>query len=275
MTFVGRILIVMTLVMSILFAGLSMVVLATHINWRDRAATLRDQVAALEQANQRIQEAMEAAREQIAREQAARRHEVAILHTQVDQALAQLRQSETLLASEQSNHSTLQQTAKVAVNELDRLTTEVVALRGDLRSNREARDTKHQELVAKIDETNMLKGQQDRMQERVLQLSETVARYKKVADAAGFTEFDDVENVPPKVDGVVTAVGRNNLIEISIGSDDGLKNGHELDVFRGSTYLGRVIVRDAKPDRSVVEIIPEFRKGLIKKNDRVASRIVG
>ncbi len=274
MTFVGRILIVMTLVMSILFAGLASVVLATHINWRERATQLRDQVAALEQANQRIQEAMEAAREQIAREQAARKYEVAILHTQVDQAQAQLRQSETLLASEQSNHSTLQQTARVAINELDRLTNEVVALRDDLRNNRQARDEKHLELVAQIDETNMLKGQKARLDERVAQLSESVSRYKRVADAAGITEFDDVENIPPAVDGVVTAVGRGNLLEISIGSDDGLKKGHTLDVFRGATYLGRVVVREAKPDRSVVEILPEYRRGLIRKNDRVASRIV-
>ena len=274
MTFVGRILIVMTLVMSILFAGLASVVLATHINWRERATQLRDQVAALEQANQRIQEAMEAAREQIAREQAARKYEVAILHTQVDQAQAQLRQSETLLASEQSNHSTLQQTARVAINELDRLTNEVVALRDDLRNNWQARDEKHLELVAQIDETNMLKGQKARLDERVAQLSESVSRYKRVADAAGITEFDDVENIPPAVDGVVTAVGRGNLLEISIGSDDGLKKGHTLDVFRGATYLGRVVVREAKPDRSVVEILPEYRRGLIRKNDRVASRIV-
>lgn len=120
----------------------------------------------------------------------------------------------------------------------------------------------------------MLKGQKARLDERVAQLSESVSRYKRVADAAGITEFDDVENIPPAVDGVVTAVGRGNLLEISIGSDDGLKKGHTLDVFRGATYLGRVVVREAKPDRSVVEILPEYRRGLIRKNDRVASRIV-
>jgi septal ring factor EnvC (AmiA/AmiB activator) len=273
-TFVGRILIVITLVMSILFASLAVVVFATHTNWRSRAADLEKKVSSLELANRQIQQDMAATQEQIAREQAARRFEVAILHTQVDQSEAQLQQSEALLATEQSNHSTLQESAKVAVNELARLTTEVGGLRNDLRQNREARDVKHEQLVAQVDETNALQGQKNNLEERNLALAEQVARFKRVADAAGITEFDNIENVPPSVDGVVMAVGRSNLLEISIGSDDGLKEGHTLDVFRDGTYLGRVVVRKASPDRSVVEIMPEYRKGLIKKGDRVATRIV-
>ena len=274
MNFVGRILIVLTLVMSILFFGLSIVVFATHTNWRSRAADLEKKVSALDLANRQIQEDMEATKQQIAREQAARRFEVAILHTQVDQAETQLQQSESLLATEQSNHSTLQESAKVAVNDLARLTTEVGGLRDEVRTNRQARDEKHAQLVSQIDETNALQGQKANLEERAMTLAEQVARYKRVADAAGITEFDAVDNVPPAVDGVVMAVGRGNLLEISIGSDDGLKEGHTLDVFRDGTYLGRVVVRKATPDRAVVEIMPEYRKGLIKKGDRVATRIV-
>lgn len=274
MNFVGRILIVVTLVMSILFASLSVAVFATHVNWRERAADLEKKVGQLELARTQLQRDIEATEEQIAREQAARKFEVAILHTQVDQAQAQLQQSEALLAQEQSAHSTLEESSKVAVNELARLTSEVGDLRTSLRDNRQARDAKHSELVSKIDEVNALQGQKANLEERTMTLSEQVARYKKVADAAGISEFDNVENVPPAVDGVVVAVGKGDLLEISIGSDDGLKQGHTLDVFRQGTYLGRVVVRKASPDRSVVQIVPEYRKGLIKKGDRVATRII-
>lgn len=70
------------------------------------------------------------------------------------------------------------------------------------------------------------------------------------------------------VDGVVLVV-RKDLVEISIGSDDGLRKGHRLDVYRESTYLGRVAVRRTAPDRAVAEIIPAFHKGQIRKGDVV------
>ena len=86
-------------------------------------------------------------------------------------------------------------------------------------------------------------------------------------------EFAPVDHKAPTVDGVVTAVGAKDLLEISIGSDDGLRKGHTLEVYRANSYLGRVIVRETWPDRAVVQIIPEYRKGMIKKGDRVATKL--
>ena len=74
---------------------------------------------------------------------------------------------------------------------------------------------------------------------------------------------------------IVTKVGEKVLIEVSIGSDDGLRKGHTLEVFRNQSYLGRVVVKSLQPDRAVCEIIPEYRKGIIKRGDRVATRIIG
>jgi hypothetical protein len=75
------------------------------------------------------------------------------------------------------------------------------------------------------------------------------------------------------VEGVVTAVGAKDLLEISIGADDGLKKGHTLEIYRSNSYLGRVQVMETWPDRAVVKIIPEYRKVIIKKGDRVATKL--
>jgi len=75
----------------------------------------------------------------------------------------------------------------------------------------------------------------------------------------------------------LTVGGAGGLIEISVGSDAGLHKGHRLEVYRtgasGSTYLGRVEVVEAVPDRAVCKIVPEFQKGAIQKGDHVASRL--
>ena len=82
-----------------------------------------------------------------------------------------------------------------------------------------------------------------------------------------------VDGIAPRLDGYVTAVSDKNLIEISIGSDDGLRAHHFMEVYRKNTYVGRVEIVMVEPDRAVAKIIPEFRRGIIKKGDRVATKL--
>ena len=72
---------------------------------------------------------------------------------------------------------------------------------------------------------------------------------------------------------IVVNVGDKELIEISIGDDDGILIGHQLDVYRDDAYLGKVVVVKTSPDRAVAEIIPEFKRGTIRKGDRVATKL--
>jgi hypothetical protein len=84
---------------------------------------------------------------------------------------------------------------------------------------------------------------------------------------------------PPRLDGVILASRATGYVEISLGSDDGLEKGHELDVYRvGPTvaenkYLGKVRVVQTEPDKSVAQILPNFKRGAIQKEDRVATRL--
>ena len=63
-----------------------------------------------------------------------------------------------------------------------------------------------------------------------------------------------------------------DLVEISIGADDGLKVGHALDVYRGNQYLGRIVIKKTSPDRAVGQIIKELQRGQIKRGDRVTTK---
>ena len=76
------------------------------------------------------------------------------------------------------------------------------------------------------------------------------------------------------IEGVVFTV-QGGLLEISIGSDDGVSKGAWLRIFRadGSMYLGKAQVLQTAPDKSVCKVLPETRKGVITKGDRVSSGI--
>jgi hypothetical protein len=88
---------------------------------------------------------------------------------------------------------------------------------------------------------------------------------------------------PPKdVRGVVTATNKNGLAQISVGSDNGVSVGNELDVFRvnpenplASQYLGKLRVTRVEPKAAVGQFVAAGREKLPKEGDEVAASITG
>ena len=74
----------------------------------------------------------------------------------------------------------------------------------------------------------------------------------------------------------MTAVTGANLVEISLGEDDGLREGHDLEVYRirggRHSYVGRVKVVSVQPDRAVCKVDPNFRQSNIERQDRVKTK---
>jgi hypothetical protein len=84
------------------------------------------------------------------------------------------------------------------------------------------------------------------------------------------------EDLPPPVDGVIRAV-TGELIEISLGADNGLKKGHRLDIYRvvgdQGIYVGRMELDKIGPTASVGKMVSGFEKKEPQKGDRVATRM--
>ena len=94
---------------------------------------------------------------------------------------------------------------------------------------------------------------------------------KRVFDKMGL-DLSEPSPSPPKLDAIVTAVGERNLIEISVGSDDGLRVGHRLEVFHENAYLGYAVVLKTDPDRSVAQIDEKSQRAPVQVRDQVATR---
>ncbi len=82
---------------------------------------------------------------------------------------------------------------------------------------------------------------------------------------------------PPQVEGVVLKVDpEGKFVEISIGSDDGLRKEHRMHVYRTKPqgkFVGTIEIVEVDADQAVGRILPEFRQGTIQKGDLVAARI--
>jgi DNA repair exonuclease SbcCD ATPase subunit len=272
MTLVGKIFSILVLLLSMFFLAASAMVYATHRNWRTEAESLRGQLTQKDEQVKQLQNEKNDAKMALAREQAARRYALAAQYTKLQESNAQLQDEVKKNVELLSDLGELSTQNRVNVQQLEQLTTENTALRGEILEAREDRNEKVAEVVRLTDELNRLRGEQRTLVSRRDQLIQLVAEYKHALDVNGIQPTDDPDAQPYKVDGIVTDVS-NELIEISIGMDDGLKKNHTLEVYRNKVYLGQAIVLKVTPDRAVARIVPEMKQGIIKRGDRVSTKL--
>jgi hypothetical protein len=128
------------------------------------------------------------------------------------------------------------------------------------------------------DQLNSAVAERMQVTERSVQLAADLAAVKESLRYLGVDLKTDIKSKQPPhpLDGVVLAVPQQNLVEISIGADDGLRKGHKLEVVRmnGATaYVGRIEVTQTTPDRAVCRVLPEMLKSPMQRGDRVFDRL--
>ncbi len=283
MTFIGKIFTVAILVMSVVFMSFSVVVFATHKNWKMLVTNdtptekyslgLKQQLENLKETNNTLRTELDNIKNQLAVEQAARRHRIGVLETKLAESESRLSDKEAELRALQAAEGEAAEALKLAELTVSSLRNEVQGLRDEIRSVQTERDVFFMRVVDLTDKVNAAAGLEKVLEERQVQLLAQISQYKRVMDKLGVNPAMSVEGIPPKLDGIVLAVGSKNLIEISIGSDDGLKKGHGVEVFRDNSYLGHAVVLKTDPDRSVAQIDEKSQRGLIKVKDRVATKL--
>jgi len=275
MNLLGKIFVVLIVVMSIVFMTLALAVYATHKNWKEEADALS---ARLQEANakfdrlqgeyndleSRLTAERDTERQRLAKSEAERDALVqrnAGIQAELDQLKAERRDATAAVAATQQNNQ--------------RLADEVTSLRDDIRSNQQARDRAFATTLQATEELHQVKGQLDSTLERSRQLTSQVANYTDIMRASGVDPNTPPDAVVPTVDGLVSRVrqsGGAQLVEVTIGADDGLKQGHTVEVYRGDRYLGRVEIFRTSPDRAVGRVDRRFQQGRILEGDRVATR---
>ena len=283
MTLVGKIFTVLIFVMTIVFMSFAVMVFATHKNWKDLATNatpapgkplgLEQQLAQMKQQKADAEIQVQKLRDELKMESAARAQAIGALTTRLVKAEGELSQKQAELATVLTNHTQVAEAAKQAQSRLEALEKEIAGIRTDLRTTQKDLDSKVLEVVKLTDDLNQAIALRDTEKEKNTQAVLQLAQMKMVMDANGLSADSLVSHIAPKVEGVVLEVSDKGLIEISIGRDDGLKEGHSLEVFRDNTYLGRIIIRRTAPDRAVGQIIKELQRGQIKRGDRVSTKL--
>lgn len=276
MNFLGRILVVLIFVLSILFMYVGIQVYATHRDWEALAtsrqadltkaqADLQAKVNELNRLDEESKATLDAQVQQIRKLESERERlaqDNARNQQELDQFRQQNREAVAAVESTQRNNETL--------------VTEITGLRSEIRETQTDRDQLFVETLEATEQTHAIRNDLEIITERNRDLVTDTARMTTVMRENGIDPTTPVDAVTPRVDGYVSAVARRagaQYVEMTIGADDGLKQGHTVEVFRDGTYLGRVVVEKTAPDRSIGRVDTRFQKGFIQENDRVATRL--
>jgi hypothetical protein len=275
MNLVGKIFVVLVLVMALVFSAFSIAVYSTHTNWRNEILKPGGYRAQLEDArkqNQRLQDErnkfeLRMIAERDAKIQALGKMEAEVntLRTENETKTKQLQASE--LALQSSN-----QALGVAQTNLRNATQENEKLRAENIAARKQADDEIKRSIALQDENAVAKGQLTVLTERNQQLSSDVVKARQLLTAYGRKLEDPVDASTIAVSGAVSGVSQTR-VELSVGADDGVRVGQELDIYRGDRYVGRVRITKADPDKAIGSILNEYMKLPIQKGDNVSSRL--
>jgi len=254
----------------------SMMVYSTHKNWKTEADKLKSQLAEARTAKDQHENKYRSLDSQLKAEIEAANQDVRKLESERVQLLAQSgtlqKQLDGLLQEQRRN------TAAVASTQAnnEELTKELNKLRMAVREHQQKRDEAFALTVQATDELHQAKGKLDTLMERNAQLTQEVAMKVNLLRDNGFDPDISPKAVVPQVRGLVSAMRRDatgQMIEITIGEDDGLRKGHTIEIFRGERYLGRAEIIRTEPDRAVARVIRKFQQGQIQENDHVATKL--
>lgn len=277
MTLLGKSFTAIILILSAIFMVLALAVNASHRNWRDVVLTgvggqpgLKAQIEATTRENNQLRDSAARTQSALDREQAARRTALAALQTQLDQLRTALQSSEAQVQQQTAQITELVQTDRARAEELDQLTDDNVKLREKVRTEQQDRDKLFTQTLELTDQMNKLRGFKNALEERNKQLMAQVTRFEEVVAAKGIDVTQPLDGAPPERNGNILTIDRpSQLVLVSIGYDEGLREGHFLEVTRGGRYVGKLRVRNTEPDRAVAEIMKNYSEGILREGDRV------
>jgi hypothetical protein len=278
MTFVGKILVIVIMAFALMFLGISTVVFTTATNWKEATTKAKQQVAELQKKNSDAGARTEALNKEFAAAKTEHTNATARLQQTITQLTSDIENIRKEATEARGEVALAQTNAKTALEEADHSRKEAERLREQkMEVEKQANDFKLRQSELN-DQIRILTRERDVAKKNADVLRETSAKFSALLRQHGLS--DDITQVkalgsPPSVHGEVARVDRNNRVELTIGSDDGLVVGHELFLWRlkpRSEYLGKIRIISVDPDQAVGVVIGGTYQGKqIKEGDIVSS----
>ncbi|MBC7816460.1 MAG: hypothetical protein IAG10_06165 [Planctomycetaceae bacterium] len=288
MSFLGKLLVGLQLVLSIMFLVFAGAVFSTQKNWKAAKEVVDSNYTKLDGEKKQVEVEYSNFKDRMVRELKVEQDRAATAEGQVDLLKRQLASSEDEANKAKIERDEQRELAKVSVEESKQRREEALQQREINNNLQKLLNEKTTRLQASEDVIFNQKVAEKTLQDKHSKVLSDLALMQKIIAANGLST--DPQSViglltpPPAVDGEVleTKKGARNgsdLIEISIGSDDGLAEGHKLSVYRpqagdkAAKFLGDIKLVYVTPDRAVGAVILRAKNGIIERGDNVTSKL--
>jgi len=288
MSFVGKILVVVQLVLSVLFMALAGAVFSVHTNWKTKYETQAKTLQGAQSDVTNIRSEMDTVKQASQKAVEDAKAQVGVLSEQVQNQATELAALKKKNNEDQQELQTQVALAETKAREATFRTTESEEQRASNRALQTALDDLAAKLRQNEDDKFGLQVNFDKLKDQYNSGLEETAFLKKIVKRNGL-ETDPraaakLSDPPPPVDGLVKSVRTDRTsspkyIEITVGSDDGLLKGHVLDVIRSGVdgkdpqYLGKVRVISITPNGAVCEVLSKSKNGIIEVGDNVTTKL--
>jgi hypothetical protein len=283
MNLVGKIFTVVIAVMCIVFASFALMVHAAHKNWREQVfgpdgdpgkGYQGKLEAAKKQNDDLLQDNKRLAQDQVTERD---RYEERIKKLQAanEELTGDRQRLEAARGTWEAEKRKYDAEDKAVHQTLDALRVEADNLRKELQQAVDERQKVYDKLVASNDSATTLEADKQRIEKLLRDLAAVNTRTKNVLEYYKVSEAGMAKDPPPGVY-LVTAVPRLDIVEISVGSDDGIRKGHRFAVTRPATgkYLGDIeVIQVNSSYRAVCRVDKATQTAQIQKGDYVQANL--
>lgn len=289
MSYVGKILIVVQVVMSLLFMAFAGAVFAIHQNWKGKHDAVQSTLEETQRSRDVLQEELTTARREFQAQldtETQRANEFRAQNEGLNNRIATLQEQNNLLEQQRATLAALSEAkadeSRFRQEEADKQRVENRKLQGTLDTTAaEVRELKD-ELFTTKEDLRQMEMRYNALLAQSAFLERVVANHDLETDPEVVARM---QAPPPPVQGIVLQLRKNRanrvkFVEISIGSDDGLVKNHVLDVVRipveedaEAEWLGQVRIVDVFPDSAVGEVVLAAKNGIIQEGDNVTSKL--
>lgn len=288
MNLAGKIFTLLIFIMSLVLVSLTLTIYVTHTNWRMVADNEKEemlalghplgykqQLAAAEQENEELRVLNDDLKDHLETEKELKRKAVTGLENELAIQREDIAKLQKELDDKREAIRVAISSAEKAQKQAEQLASENVEIRKQIAAvllDRDKEVNKNIELTDKVYEVRRQIGE---LQKRSDALNSELSQAKQVMSYLNLKPdvfYYRSLTSPTGLRGQITAVDLDRkMVEISVGSDDGVREGHRFEVQTadGTSYVGRVLVLQVFPDKAICEHIPGFENGIYAKGNIV------
>ncbi|HEV3205090.1 MAG TPA: hypothetical protein VGY77_11930 [Gemmataceae bacterium] len=286
MTTLGKILVIVNFLFSVVTGALIVMVFVTRTNWKAGFDEINTQNAILKAERNSYVQAIEGIKNSHQGEINKLKNELAQANNAAAKATQDAKDANSqkeLMAknfeSEKANHAKDLEELKRRQAEVENITKAAAAKDDKINAlEKDNGDFRNRAVAAEIN----FKAEHERnarLLDQLEKLAKDNERLQQQAKGGGIIAGAPPKKAPPDdVKGTVVEIdAKSGLLTISIGSDSGINVGHTLEVYRlepNPEYLGSIKIVDVHFKQAVARAVLPLKTEKLRKGDVVASRIV-